>query len=126
MPRWQIIELPGLADLDPSNVNERFLEEESIKKKIVKKVIKDESTVILSVISALDNITDCRALDYVREYDPAGNRTMGILTKYDLVQDANQRREASKLLAGGLLPLKHGYFGINPNFSRENMKIIKN
>ena len=52
------------------------------------------------------------ALDLIKEYDPNGKRTVGILTKLDLM---NQGTNITNLLENNVskdLQLKYGYFGI--------------
>ena len=49
------------------------------------------------------------ALQLAREVDPSGDRTIGVITKIDLM-DAGT--DAIELLQGSIYPLKLGYFGV--------------
>ena len=52
------------------------------------------------------------ALELVKEYDPQGNRTVGVLTKIDLM---NAGSDVSRYLANAVpadLQLRHGYFAV--------------
>ncbi len=49
------------------------------------------------------------ALQLAKEADPEGKRTIGVLTKMDLMDD---RTNARDILDGKLLPLKRGYIGV--------------
>ena len=44
-----------------------------------------------------------------REVDPAGDRTIGVVTKIDLMDEGT---DALDLLQGKVYPLKLGYFGV--------------
>jgi len=118
LPKWTLIELPSLAYIDPDTKDEAFLEQENIKRKIAKKIIKDESIIIVCVLSALESFEDSRVLEYAREFDPAGERTLGIITKYDILDNEDKKQEVRAILSGGKYPLKHGYNSINTAFAR--------
>lgn len=49
------------------------------------------------------------ALQMSREVDPAGDRTIGVVTKIDLMDEGT---DALDLLQGKVYPLKLGYFGV--------------
>jgi dynamin 1-like protein len=44
-----------------------------------------------------------------RELDPEGKRTIGIVTKIDLMDEGT---DAIELLKGSIYPLKLGYYGV--------------
>ena len=44
-----------------------------------------------------------------REVDPHGDRTIGVVTKIDLMDEGT---DAIEVLQGKLYPLKLGYFGV--------------
>ena len=57
-------------------------------------------------------------LELVKEYDPQGNRTVGVLTKIDLM---NAGSDVSRYLANAVpadLQLRHGYFAVLPRACR--------
>ena len=45
-----------------------------------------------------------------REVDPEGRRTIGVLTKVDLVQTAQKKKEWLDVIEGRSYHLKHGYY----------------
>jgi replication fork clamp-binding protein CrfC len=49
------------------------------------------------------------ALKMAREVDPEGNRTLGVLTKLDLMDKGT---DAMNVLSGLHIPLKHGWIGV--------------
>jgi len=44
-----------------------------------------------------------------REVDPEGERTIGVITKIDLMDEGTN---ALDILRGGVYPLKLGYYGV--------------
>ncbi len=118
VPYLTLIDLPSLAPLNSEITDDAFWEEESTKKKIVKKAVKDDKTLIVCVLSALDNFSDSRALEYAREYDPQTERTIGVITKYDVLETDSQKGEIKRIINGKDFPLKHGYnlLSLNTNF----------
>jgi len=131
VPYLTLVDLPGLAPLNSEITDDAFWEQESAKKKIVKKMIKDDRTLIVCVLSALDNFVDSRALEYAREYDPQKERTIGIITKYDLLEAESQKGEIKRIINGKDFPLKHGYNLLSLNTSFRNVvegddEVVKN
>jgi replication fork clamp-binding protein CrfC len=55
------------------------------------------------------DIANSDALQLSRFVDPEGNRTIGVLTKLDLMDEGTH---ALDILTNKLLPLKHGYVGV--------------
>lgn len=57
--------------------------------------IKDARSIILCVIPANQDLTTSEALKLMREIDPAGQRSIGCLTKIDIM---NRGDDATKIL----------------------------
>ena len=55
--------------------------------------IKPESSIILAITPANIDLTTSDALRIAREVDPNGNRTMGVLTKLDLMDKGTDARD---------------------------------
>lgn len=49
------------------------------------------------------------ALHLAREVDPAGDRTIGVLTKLDIMDPGTDARD---ILEGQAVKLKHGWIGV--------------
>lgn len=67
--------------------------------------IKNPNAIILSVTSANTDLANSEALKMAREVDPQGDRTVGVLTKIDLMdpgesQSRNQYRVVCCLKSG--------------------------
>ena len=67
------------------------------------------NALILALSPATTDIANSDSLQFAREVDPDGNRTIGIITKIDLM-DAGT--DAIPLLKGDVYPLKLGYYGV--------------
>jgi len=67
------------------------------------------NALILALSPATTDLANSDSLKLAREVDPEGNRTIGVITKIDLM-DAGT--DATELLRGEVYPLKLGYFGV--------------
>ena len=84
---------------------------------------KDESTIILCVIPANIDVTTSEALQMAQELDPQGNRTIGVITKIDIMDIGTN---AKKMLLGEEVKLKLGYIGMknrNQNDINNNLPV---
>ena len=117
VPNITLYELSGLSPLtdhaaiQPLKMD--LIENEIIKKKATKSVLKDESVLILCLLDSSEDVSKSIALDLSREYDPKSERTLGILTKNDL-NTAENTIKINKLVNGIEHPLKHGYIEVSP------------
>lgn len=102
-----LIDLPGLARLassgQPAGLEQQIEE-------LIMHYIRAESCLILAVSPANQDLATSDALKLARQVDPSGGRTIGVLTKLDLM-DAGTDASAT-LTDGGLLPLRRGYIGL--------------
>lgn len=69
----------------------------------------DASTIILCVIAANTDVTTSEALLMAKRFDPKGVRTIGVLTKLDII---DQGTHVLKMLRGTKVPLAYGYVGV--------------
>ncbi len=79
------------------------------------------SSVILAVSSANVDLANSESLKLARSVDPQGRRTIGILTKLDLM-DAGTH--ALDVLTGRVYPLKLGFIGV-VNRSQQDINVDK-
>jgi replication fork clamp-binding protein CrfC len=70
----------------------------------------EENAIILCVIPANQDITNDEALHMARQIDVKGERTIGCLTKIDIMDRGTDAR--ASLMNKGEVPLKLGYVGI--------------
>eukprot|EP00037_Helgoeca_nana_P024904 m.267516 g.267516 ORF g.267516 m.267516 type:complete len:895 (-) comp26783_c0_seq11:2144-4828(-) len=101
-----LIDLPGLTKVA---VGDQPIDiEEQIRGMIMEFICKD-SCIILAVSPANSDLANSDALKLAKSVDPAGVRTIGVITKLDLM-DAGT--DASEILANKFLPLRRGYVGV--------------
>lgn len=106
VPDLTLIDLPGItrnavAD-QPDNIEE-------ITKNLVSLYCRNEDTLILCVIPANIDLSNSDALNFAKKLDPRGERTLGVLTKIDLMDEGT---DATKTLMNQQIKLKNGYVGI--------------
>lgn len=75
---------------------------------------------ILALSAANQDLANSDSLKLAREVDPNGERTIGVLTKIDLMDEGTH---ALELLNGEIYPLKLGYYGVK---CRSQQQIIDN
>ena len=71
--------------------------------------IRSPNALILALTPATQDIANSDALQLAREVDPNGDRTIGVVTKIDLMDEGT---DAIEHLQGTVYPLKLGYFGV--------------
>jgi len=82
--------------------------EEQIRKMCLK-FITPPNALILALTAANTDLANSDALKLARDVDPRGERTIGVVTKIDLMDEGT---DALELLQGKIYPLKLGYFGV--------------
>lgn len=73
------------------------------------KYISPPNALILALTAANTDIANSDSLQMARSVDPDGDRTIGVVSKIDLMDEGT---DALELLQGNLYPLKLGYFGV--------------
>ena len=111
VPTLTLIDLPGLTSVACKDKGQPH----DIKKQIIdlaSSYIKNPKTLILAVMAARDDLETDMALELIKQYEPNGDRTIGIITKIDLM---NKGSDVSQYLDNRIskdLQLKYGYFAI--------------
>ncbi|KAK3378003.1 Dynamin central region-domain-containing protein [Podospora didyma] len=98
-----LVDLPGLTRV-PVGDQPRDIERQ-IRDMIVK-YIQKSNAIILAVTAANVDLANSDGLKLAREVDPEGQRTIGVLTKVDLMDDGT---DVVDILAGRIIPLRLGY-----------------
>ena len=113
-PDLTLVDLPGVTRVpigdQPKNIEE-------ITKNMARRYVDDPLTIILCVIAANSDIATSDGLMLAKEIDTAGTRTLGVLTKLDIM-DAGT--DARKVLMNEEIPLKLGYVGVK-NRSKQDL-----
>ncbi|XP_052720706.1 dynamin-1-like isoform X5 [Crassostrea angulata] len=101
-----LIDLPGMTRVaigdQPPDI------EMQIRAMLLEFITKD-SCLILAVSPANTDLANSDALKIAKEVDPQGLRTIGVITKLDLMDKGTDARE---ILENKTLPLRRGYVGV--------------
>lgn len=98
-----LVDLPGLTKV-PVGDQPRDIERQI--RDMVLKYITKPNAIILAVTSANIDLANSDGLKLAREVDPEGQRTIGVLTKIDLMDEGT---DVVDILAGRIIPLRLGY-----------------
>ena len=115
-----LVDLPGLTKV-PVGDQPRDIERQ-IKDMVLKQISKPNA-IILAVTAANVDLANSDGLKLAREVDPEGQRTIGVLTKIDLMDHGT---DVVDILAGRIIPLRLGYVPVVNRGQRdiENKKRI--
>eukprot|EP00090_Calanus_glacialis_P012087 TRINITY_DN20533_c0_g1_i4.p1 TRINITY_DN20533_c0_g1~~TRINITY_DN20533_c0_g1_i4.p1 ORF type:complete len:875 (+),score=289.89 TRINITY_DN20533_c0_g1_i4:218-2626(+) len=101
-----LIDLPGLTKLavgdQPTDIGEQIRD-------MIMTYICRETCLILAVTPANQDLATSDALQLARSADPEGLRTIGVLTKLDLMDEGTDARD---IIENKLLPLRRGYVAV--------------
>ncbi|KRY75464.1 Dynamin [Trichinella pseudospiralis] len=97
-----LIDLPGLTKVP---VGDQPHDIETQIRDMILTYVTRENCLILAVTSANTDLATSDALKLAKEVDPAGQRTIGVITKLDLMDEGTDARE---ILENRLLPLRRG------------------
>ncbi|KAI0098347.1 putative dynamin GTPase [Hypoxylon sp. NC0597] len=102
-----IVDLPGLI----SSTNAKQTQDDArFAQQLVESYIASSRSLILAVIPAPSDIDNQQILSLARKYDPEGHRTLGIITKSDLIDQEIQDRIYIVASNNGRFKLQPGYF----------------
>ncbi|CAK9157400.1 unnamed protein product [Ilex paraguariensis] len=109
-----LVDLPGITKVpvgdQPSDIETRI-------RKMIMSYIKQETSIILAVSPANSDLATSDALQMAKEADPNGSRTIGVITKLDIMDKGTDARH---FLLGKVIPLRLGYVGV-VNRSQEDI-----
>ncbi|XP_054597255.1 dynamin-2 isoform X3 [Nothobranchius furzeri] len=101
-----LIDLPGMTKVavgdQPPDIEHQIRD-------MLLQFITKESCLILAVTPANTDLANSDALKIAKEVDPQGLRTIGVITKLDLMDEGT---DAKDILENKLLPLRRGYIGV--------------
>uniref|UniRef100_A0A3P9DLA0 Interferon-induced GTP-binding protein Mx n=1 Tax=Maylandia zebra TaxID=106582 RepID=A0A3P9DLA0_9CICH len=105
VPDLTLIDLPGITRVAVSGQSEDIGEQI---KRLIQNNIRKQETISLVVVPCNVDIATTEALRMAQQVDPEGERTLGILTKPDLV-DKGTEENVVKIVHNEVIPLKKGY-----------------
>ncbi|KAL2842422.1 vacuolar ATP synthase catalytic subunit A [Aspergillus pseudoustus] len=98
-----LVDLPGLTKVpvgdQPKDIERQIRD-------MVLKYISKPNAIVLAVTAANQDLANSDGLKLAREVDPEGQRTIGVLTKVDLMDEGT---DVVDILAGRIIPLRLGY-----------------
>eukprot|EP00177_Eucheuma_denticulatum_P006498 GFKZ01011831.1.p1 GENE.GFKZ01011831.1~~GFKZ01011831.1.p1 ORF type:complete len:738 (-),score=90.86 GFKZ01011831.1:1065-3278(-) len=101
-----LIDLPGLTKVP---VGDQPPDIEKLVRAMIHSYIEKDNTIILAVHPANTDLATSDALQMARRVDPHGLRTLGVITKLDLMDEGTN---ALDMLHGRVIPLRKGYVGV--------------
>lgn len=115
-----LVDLPGLTKVpvgdQPKDIERQIRE-------MVLKQISRPNAIILAVTAANQDLANSDGIQLARQIDPEGQRTIGVLTKVDLMDEGT---DVVDILAGRVIPLRLGYVPVVNRGQRdiENKRLI--
>ncbi|WOK96623.1 dynamin-related protein 3A-like isoform X1 [Canna indica] len=101
-----LVDLPGITKVpvgdQPSDIEARI-------RTMIMSYIKHKTCIILAVSPANADLANSDALQMARTADPDGSRTIGVITKLDIM---DRGTDARNFLLGNVIPLRLGYVGV--------------
>ena len=101
-----LIDLPGIIKV-PLQGQDRNLDKKI--NAMIMDYAKRQNSIILAISPANSDLANSDALNIARQADPEGNRTIGVITKIDLM---DRGTNALDMIEGKLYNLKLGYVGV--------------
>jgi dynamin 1-like protein len=101
-----VVDLPGLVKNAVDGQDPAIVEQIS---QMVVSFISKPNALILAVTPATEDLANSDALRLARQFDQEGDRTVGVITKIDLMDAGTSARD---VLENRVYPLKLGYIGV--------------
>ncbi|KAA8909025.1 Dynamin central region-domain-containing protein [Sphaerosporella brunnea] len=101
-----LVDLPGLTKIA---IGDQPADIEKQTRNLISEYIAKPNSIILAVSPANVDLVNSEALKLARQVDPQGKRTIGVLTKLDLMDHGTN---ALEILSGRVYPLKLGFIGV--------------
>lgn len=103
-----VIDVPGIfRNTEEGVTTER---DKTLVLDMVKGYIEQERTIILAVLPSTVDIMTQEILNLAEKYDKSGERTLGVLTKPDLLTERSTKAVVCDLVNGKKRPLNLGYY----------------
>ncbi|SCU85877.1 LADA_0D10462g1_1 [Lachancea dasiensis] len=113
-----LVDLPGITKVP---IGEQPADIERQIKNLILEYVAKPNCIILAVSPANVDLVNSESLKLAREVDPHGKRTIGVVTKMDLMDSGTN---ALDILSGKLYPLKLGFVGV-VNRSQQDIQANK-
>ncbi|KAJ4454551.1 dynamin-related protein [Paratrimastix pyriformis] len=101
-----LVDLPGITKVpladQPADIERQIRE-------MIEIYIKSPKALILAITPGNIDLANSDAIKLARKWDPEGDRTLGVITKLDLL---DRGTDATDVLLNRVIPLKLGYVGV--------------
>ena len=108
-----LVDLPGLTKVpvlgQPNDIEKQI-------RNLVMNYVTQPNALILALSPANADLANADSLKIAKEVDPQGERTIGVLTKIDLMDEGTNAKD---LLQGNIYPLKLGYYAVKCRSQRQ-------
>ncbi|KAJ7993843.1 hypothetical protein DPEC_G00258910 [Dallia pectoralis] len=101
-----LVDLPGMTKVP---VGDQPVDIEAQIRDMLMQFVTKDNCLLLAVSPANSDLANSDALKIAKEVDPQGQRTIGVITKLDLMDEGTDARD---ILENKLLPLRRGYIGV--------------
>lgn len=101
-----MIDMPGLTKIALQGQHPNF---PHLIEEVNRTYAQNPNSILLAISPANADIANSDSLRFAKEFDPEGNRTIGVFTKMDLMEDPTNIK---KSFEGRSYPLKLGYYGL--------------
>jgi GTPase SAR1 family protein len=106
LPALSLVDMPGLTKVPIDGQPKSIVTE---LENMAREYVRHENVIILAVTPANADLATSDALRLAREMDPTGERTVGVLTKIDIMDPGTNCRE---VLQGRQYQLRNGWIGV--------------
>ncbi|KAJ1895873.1 Dynamin- GTPase protein, partial [Kickxella alabastrina] len=113
-----LVDLPGITKIP---VGDQPSDIETQTRSLVFEYISKPNSIIVAISPANVDIVNSESLKFAREVDPKGSRTIGVITKIDLMDRGTNSLD---ILTGRVYPLRLGFVGV-VNRSQEDTQSNK-
>ena len=107
-PDLTLIDLPGITRI-PIQGSDQGEDIEKVTKQMAMRYVSDPRTIILCVVPANQDISTSESLLMAKKVDKAGIRTIGVVTKIDIMDKGTNAR---RLITGQEVSLRLGFVGV--------------
>lgn len=101
-----LVDLPGMTRIpvgdQPPDIEKQI-------RSMILEYISNPNAIILSVSAANTDLANSDGIQLAKEVDPEGNRTIGVITKLDIM---DRGTDAFDVLTGKVIPLRLGFVGV--------------
>jgi hypothetical protein len=118
IPNLTLVDLPGMTMVactdrgQPADIKQKI-------NSLISSYIEIPKTIILAVLPARTDIEADMAMELIKQHDPRGQRTIGILTKVDLMNTNTDICDYLENRVSKDLMLQHGYFAVRNRTTQE-------